>query len=256
MGVERGTTALANTPPPGLRVLVTGAARGIGRATAEAFAAHGARVLIQDSEPVSAPPKGFLCHRGDAALPEDVEAAFAVADAAWGGVDVAVANAGVAANLPALELAPDLWRRIVALNLDGVFFAAQAAGRRMVAQGSGLILALGSIYSLAGAAERAAYCATKAGVAGLMRALACEWAPHGVRVNTISPGYIETDLVREVVARGGLDRGAIVARSPQARLGRAEEVAALALFLASPAAAHITGATLPVDGGWLANGAP
>lgn len=126
----------------------------------------------------------------------------------------------------------------------------------MVPQGSGVILALGSIYSVAGAAERAAYCATKAGVAGMMRALACEWAPHGVRVNTIAPGYIETDLVAGLVAQGRIDTSVIAGRSPQGRLGSAEEVAALALFLASPAAAHITGAVLPVDGGWLANGAP
>jgi len=247
---------LPTGPMPGLRVLVTGASRGIGRAIAEGFAAHGARVLMQDLEAVVAPPGGAVCHRGDASVPEDVEAAFAAADSAWGGIDVAVANAGVPAKIPALDLSPERWRRIVALNLDGVFFTAQAAGRRMVAQRSGLILALGSIYSVAGAAERAAYCATKAGVAGMMRALACEWAPHGVRVNTIAPGYIETDLVRGVVASGGLDTGAIAARSPQGRLGTAEEVAGLALFLASPAAAHITGATIPVDGGWLANGAP
>jgi NAD(P)-dependent dehydrogenase (short-subunit alcohol dehydrogenase family) len=247
---------LPTIPLPGLRVLVTGASRGIGRAIAEGFAAHGARVLMQDLEPVADAPAGAMAHRGDASSHDDIEAAFAAADAAWGGVDVAIANAGIPAKIPALDLTPERWRRIVALNLDGVFFTAQAAGRRMVAQRSGLILALGSIYSVAGAAERAAYCATKAGVAGLMRALACEWAPHGVRANTIAPGYIETDLVRGVVASGGLDTAAIAARSPQGRLGTAEEVAGLALFLASPAAAHITGVTLPVDGGWLANGAP
>jgi len=247
---------LSTIPPSGLRVLVTGAARGIGRAIAEGFAAHGARVLMQDREAVTALPEGAVAHQGDAARPEEIEAAFAAADAAWGGVDVAVANAGVAAKIPALDLTPERWRQITALNLDGVFFTAQAAGRRMVAQGSGLILALGSIYSVVGAAERAAYCATKAGVAGMVRALACEWAPHGVRVNTIAPGYIETDLVRAIAAVGRLDTGAIAARSPQGRLGTAEEIAGLALFLASPAAAHITGAVLPVDGGWLANGAP
>lgn len=247
---------LSPLPPPGLRVLVTGAGRGIGRAIVEGFAAHGARVLMQDIEPIADPPAGAITVRGDAARHEDIEAAFAAADAAWGGVDVAVANAGIPAKAPSLALTPQEWRRVVALNLDGVFFTAQAAGRRMVAQGSGLILALGSIYSVTAAAERAAYCATKAGVAGLARALACEWAPHGVRVNTIAPGYIDTDLVRGVVAAGLLDTAPVRARSPQGRLGRAEEVAALALFLASPAASHITGAVLPVDGGWLANGGP
>ncbi|WP_144185719.1 SDR family NAD(P)-dependent oxidoreductase [Elioraea rosea] len=247
---------LSAVPETGLRVLVTGAARGIGRAIAEGFAAHGGRVLMQDRDDIDALPDGAIAHRGDASDPADIEAAFAAADAAWGGVDVAVANAGVAAKIPALELTPERWRQIVSLNFDGVFFTAQAAGRRMVAQGSGVILALGSIYSVAGAADRSAYCATKAGVAGMMRSLACEWARHGVRVNTIAPGYIETDLVSALVAQGRIDTSVIAARSPQRRLGQAEEVAALALFLASPAAAHITGAVLPVDGGWLANGAP
>jgi NAD(P)-dependent dehydrogenase (short-subunit alcohol dehydrogenase family) len=90
----------------------------------------------------------------------------------------------------------------------------------------------------------------------MMRALACEWGPHGVRVNTIAPGYVETGLVRAIVARGDLDPQVVARRSPQGRLGTPDEVAGLALFLASPAAAHITGAVLPVDGGWLANGAP
>jgi NAD(P)-dependent dehydrogenase (short-subunit alcohol dehydrogenase family) len=247
---------LSTVPRQGLRVLVTGAAQGIGRAIAEGFCAHGAKVLLQDRDAIDTLPEDAIAHRGDAADPADIEAAFAAADAAWGGVDVVVANAGVAAKIPAFEITPERWRQIMALNLDGVFFTAQAAGRRMVAQGSGLILALGSIYSVTAAAERSAYCATKAGVAGMMRALACEWAPHGVRVNTIAPGYVETGLIRAVVARGGLDTGVIAGRSPQGRLGTPDEVAGLALFLASPAAAHITGAVLPVDGGWLANGAP
>jgi NAD(P)-dependent dehydrogenase (short-subunit alcohol dehydrogenase family) len=256
MPLGRDQMPLSTVPPPGLRVLVTGAAQGIGRAIAEGFAAHGAKVLFQDRDAIDTLPEGAIAHRGDAAEPRDIEAAFAAADAAWGGIDVAVANAGVAAKIPALEITPARWRQITALNLDGVFFTAQAAGRRMVAQGTGLILALGSIYSVTAAAERAAYCATKAGVAGMMRALACEWAPHGVRVNTIAPGYVETGLVRAIVARGDLDPQVVARRSPQGRLGTPDEVAGLALFLASPAAAHITGAVLPVDGGWLANGAP
>lgn len=247
---------LSTVPPPGLRVLVTGAARGIGRAIADGFAAHGARVLLQDREAIADLPAGAKAHRGNAADPDDIEAAFAAADTAWGGVDVAVANAGVSAKIAALDLTPQRWREIAALNLDGVFFTAQAAGRRMVPQGSGLILGLGSIFSVVGGAERAAYCATKAGVAGMFRALAAEWGPAGVRVNTIAPGYVETDLVAALVAAGRVDTGAIAARSPQRRLGTPEEVAGLALFLASPAAAHITGAVLPVDGGWLSNGAP
>jgi NAD(P)-dependent dehydrogenase (short-subunit alcohol dehydrogenase family) len=185
-----------------------------------------------------------------------VEAAFAAMDAAWGGADVAVANAGIAMNRPTLDLPVAEWRRTVDVNLTGAFLTAQAAARRMVRDGAGLILFTSSLYGSVGGAERAAYCATKAAVANLARALACEWGPAGVRVNALAPGYTETDLVADLVARGRLDAGRLAARAPLRRLVQPAEVAALACFLASPGAAAITGAVLPVDAGWAANGAP
>ncbi|WP_137127837.1 SDR family NAD(P)-dependent oxidoreductase [Roseomonas sp. HF4] len=249
-------TTLSPLPAPGGRVLVTGGARGIGRAVADAFAAQGARVCILDRDAVPEAPAGWLCIAGNVANPAAVEAAFAAMDAAWGGVDVAIANAGLAMNTPTLDLSAQDWQRALDVNLTGAFLTAQAAARRMVRDGAGLILFTSSLYGSIGGAERAAYCATKAAVANLARALACEWGPAGVRVNALAPGYTETDLVAGLVAAGRLDPKRLAARAPLGRLVQPEEVAALACFLASPAAAAITGAVLPVDAGWAANGAP
>lgn len=246
---------LSPLPPPGTRVLVTGGARGIGRAVADAFAAHGARICILDRDAVPDAPAGWLCMAGSVAQPADVEAAFAAMDAAWGGVDVALANAGFAMNRPTLDLTIEEWRRMVDVNLTGAFLTAQEAGRRMVRDGSGLIIFTASILGISGGPERAPYCATKAAVANLARALATEWGPRGVRVNALAPGYTETALVAELVAEGRLDPAALLARAPLRRMVRPEEVAGLACFLASPAAAAITGVVLPVDAGWTANGA-
>ena len=243
-------------PAQGTRVLVTGGARGIGRAVADAFAARGARVCILDRDAVPDAPEGWLCVAGNVADAGEVEAAFAAMDAAWGGVDVALANAGFSMNTPTLDLSVEDWRRTVDVNLTGAFLTAQAAGRRMVRDGAGLILFTSSIYGTIGGAERAAYCSTKAAVANLARSLACEWGPRGVRVNALAPGYTETTLVTDLVAQGRLDPLALTARAPLRRLVRPQEVAALACFLASPAASAITGALLPVDAGWNANGAP
>lgn len=243
-------------PAPGTRVLVTGGARGIGRAVADAFAARGARVCILDRDAVPDAPEGWLRVAGNVADAGEVEAAFAAMDEAWGGVDVALANAGFSMNTPTLDLSVEDWRRTVEVNLTGAFLTAQAAGRRMVRDGAGLILFTSSLYGTIGGAERAAYCSTKAAVANLARSLACEWGPRGVRVNALAPGYTETALVSDLVARGRLDPAALSARAPLRRLVQPEEVAALACFLASPAAAAITGAVLPVDAGWTANGAP
>ncbi len=247
---------LSPLPASGARVLVTGGARGIGRAVADAFAAQGGRICILDRDPVPDAPPGWLCVAGNVAVETEVEAAFAAMDAAWGGVDVALANAGFAMNTPTLDLSVEAWRRTVDVNLTGAFLTARAAGRRMVRDGAGLILFTSSLYASVGGEDRAAYCATKAAVANLARALACEWGPRGVRVNALAPGYTETTLVSELVAQGRLARDRLVARAPLRRLVRPEEVAALACFLASPAAGAISGAVLAVDAGWNANGGP
>lgn len=243
-------------PPPGTRIIVTGAAQGIGRAVADAFHARGARVCAFDLGPVPDAPEGWIVARGNVTVAADLEAAFARMDEAWGGVDVVHANAGISANKPTLDLTEDEWRRTIDVNLTGAFLTAQAGGRRMVAQGSGLLLFTASLFHAVGGAARAAYCGSKGGVANLARSLACEWAEHGVRVNALAPGYVETALVSDLLARGRLDAAALRHRSPQRRLVQPREVAAMALFLASPAASSVNGAVLSVDGGWTANGAP
>ena len=243
-------------PPAGTRILITGGANGIGRAVAEAYAAHGARICILDSAAVNDAPSDWICMQGSAASAADNEKCFAEMDRHWGGVDVAHANAGMAMNKPALDLTEEEWRRTLDLNLTGVFLTAQAAGRRMVAQKSGLILVTSSIYGLTAGANRAAYTATKAAVANLVRTLAVEWGPLGIRVNAISPGYVETDMLLALAQRGTLSLEALKARTPLPRLGRPADIAAMAAFLGSPGAAWINGAVVPVDGGWMANGGP
>ena len=242
-------------PPPGTRVLITGGAIGIGRAVADAFHARGARICILDLGEVSDAPPGWLTIRGNVTSSTDTEAAFAAMDREWGGVDVAHANAGISANKPTIELTEEEWRRTIDVNLTGAFLTAQAAGRRMLKQGNGLLLFTVSLYHATAGAARAVYCASKGGVANLARSLACEWAEHGVRVNGLAPGYVETPFLTDLLDRGRLDGAAIRHRSPQRRLVQPKEVASLAVFLASPAASSINGAVLAVDGGWTANAA-
>ena len=247
---------LSADPPPGTRLLVTGGARGIGRAVADAYAARGARVCILDRDPVPGAPDGWMCLEGSAASGADIERAFTEMDRAWGGVDVAHANAGMSANKPSLELTEAEWRQVLDLNLTGVFLTAQAAGRRMVAHGSGLILATSSIYGLTAAPNRVAYTATKGAVSQLVRTLASEWGPIGVRVNGIAPGYVQTAMMEGLIQQGVLDRAPLMARTTLRRFGRPADIAGMACFLGSPAAEWINGAIMSVDGGWMANGGP
>ncbi|MGE0415275.1 MAG: SDR family NAD(P)-dependent oxidoreductase [Acetobacteraceae bacterium] len=247
---------LSTEPPPGTRLMVTGGARGIGRAVVDAYAARGARICILDREAITDAPSGWICLQGSASDGADIERAFVEMDRAWGGVDVAHANAGMSANKPSLELTETEWRQVLDLNLTGVFLTCQAAGRRMVAAGSGVILATSSIYGLTAAPNRSAYTATKGAVSQLVRTLASEWGPHGVRVNGIAPGYVETAMVEGLIQQGVLDRAPLLARTTAGRLGRPADIAAMAAFLGSPGAAWINGAVMSVDGGWMANGGP
>ena len=247
---------LSSVPPTGCRVFITGGAQGIGRAMADAFAARGARIAILDAAPMPNAPASWIIRQGSVADPVAVEGVVAEMEQKWGGIDVAIANAGLSANRPTLGITLDAWRQVLDVNLTGVFLTAQAAARRMVPAKSGVILATTSIYAERGGAERAAYAATKGGVANLVRALASEWGASNVRVNGISPGYADTALTRELIANGRIDPVAIIGRTPMRRLGRTQEAAAVACFLASPAAAFINGAILPVDGGWSANTGP
>lgn len=244
-------------------VFITGGGSGIGLSMARAFAANGARLALLDINPAALDAaKAQLTQEHGAAevtlhtasITDDiaVEAAVAAAQEHYGRIDILLNNAGISMNKPTLELAAGDWRRAIDINLNGVFYCAQSAARRMVAQGGGIILNTASMYGVVAAPQRAAYCASKAAVVMLTKVMAVEWAGAGVRVNALAPGYIHTALVDELVRDGRMDLDALVKRTPAGRLGQAGEIAALALFLASDGASFINGQAIVADGGWSA----
>jgi NAD(P)-dependent dehydrogenase (short-subunit alcohol dehydrogenase family) len=241
--------------------VVVGGTSGIGRAIALGLADAGADVVATGRRPdlvkhVSAE----IVARGRRSLAisadvSDVDSLTALRDACigdLGGVDILVAAAGVTKRVPTLEMAEADWTRIIETNLTGVLRTCQVFGATMVKQQCGRIITIASLASFVGLHEVAAYTASKAGVAGLTRALAVEWARHNVTVNAIAPGVFETDLNRELLKSG---RGQeFLMRTPMQRFGHVDELAGAAVFLASDAAGFITGQLIAVDGGFLASG--
>ena len=243
--------------------LITGAAGGLGSAIARAFGAAGADLALaelpgrlEEARDLAAAVAAEHGRRAVAVLLDvtdlpGIERAVAEAQGALGGLDVLVANAGVNVHRAALDVTEADWDRVLDVDLKGVFFSCQAAGRRMVAQGRGSIVTIASQNGVIGYPYRAAYCAAKAGVVNLTRVLALEWAARGVRVNAVGPTFVETSLTQVTLADPAL-RADILGRIPLGRLGTPEEVASAVLFLASPGAALITGTCLLADGGWTA----
>jgi NAD(P)-dependent dehydrogenase (short-subunit alcohol dehydrogenase family) len=243
--------------------IITGAGRGIGRGIALGYAREGADlVLVSRNEgELSAVAQEIedlgqraLVVPGDVSLPETATRTVAETLERLGQLDILVNGAGIPMVAPSTELPFEEWRKAMAINLDGSFLFAQAAGQHMVAQGQGAIINIGSLTSFQGFPMRAAYAASKGGVLQLTKVLAVEWAPHGVRVNAIAPGWIRTPLQDSLVEAGKLDRGPIISRTPARRVGEIEDIVGPAIFLASAEAAFIIGETLVVDGGWIAYG--
>jgi NAD(P)-dependent dehydrogenase (short-subunit alcohol dehydrogenase family) len=241
--------------------IVTGASRSIGRATALVLANWGADVMLaaRDGDAldrvageISAAGGRSHASRCDVAQPAQVSDLVAACLAEFGPPDILIANAGAfQAWGPTEELPLDEWRRIVDIDLTGAWLSCQAAGREMIRSGrGGAIVLISSVAALAALPGASAYVAAKAGVAGLARTLACEWARHGIRVNAIAPGFIRRDV--DPWADRPEELAQIVAATPLGRRGEPHEIALAASFLASPAAAYITGAVIPVDGGWSA----
>lgn len=244
----------------GLVALVTGASRGLGRAIALAYAAEGAQVAVSarasaDLDEVA----GLLGAQGSAHIADVRDSAVLQAlvtsvHERYGHLDILVNNAGTGQVRPTEDLELSEWQRIIDINLTGPFLLAQAAARVMLMQGSGRIINICSLTSFAGLPMRAAYGATKGGLMALTKSLAVEWGPRGLRVNAIAPGFIRTNLQDDFVRRGLFPADRIVARTPVRRLGKPEDVAGAAIFLASSDADFVNGETFVVDGGWLANG--
>ena len=239
----------------GRRVLVTGAAGGIGSAMAAAFAAHGGELIVADIE-AEAVEKLARELGGDASFhqyDQSDAASIAALAAAVGSVDVLCNNAGMIQAGPFLEQSPEIIQRIIAINLTGPVLMARHIGEGMVARGRGVIVNTASQLAFHGSATRAAYAAAKSAILGLTRSLANEWAKHGIRTNAIAPGFIPTDLNRKFLE--GTERGRrIIENTPMERFGTADEISGAAVFLSSPAASFVNGHTLVVDGGYLACG--
>jgi len=242
----------------GTTAVVTGASRGIGFAMATALARAGADIigvsatLAASGSAIEAAVtaagrsfEGLACDFADPAAVDALGATLATRD-----VDILVNNAGTIERAPAAEHPLELWDRVVQVNLSSQFRLTQALARPMLARGRGKIIFTASLLSFQGGINVPGYTAAKSGIAGLTKALANEWAPRGVNVNAIAPGYIATDNTQALRADPARS-SAILERIPAGRWGDADDLAGATVFLASRASDYVSGVVLPVDGGWL-----
>ncbi len=240
--------------------IITGAASGIGKATAKLFAEHGAKVVVADidkdggSQVVTQIQKGgneAIFVETDVTLKVDTEQMVAQTVETYGKLDILFNNAGIAMRLPVAELPEEDWHRCLDVNLTGVYLCAKAAIPAMLKNGCGSIINMSSIYGIVGADVRAAYVASKGGVTNLTRGMALDYAQDNIRVNCICPGFVETPLVAGVI-KTPEEYQALADKHPMRRLGQPEEIAYGALYLASDESAFVTGIALPIDGGYTA----
>lgn len=237
-------------------VVITGAARGIGRATAERFLSEGAQVVLGDID--EAGLTDALADLGpqaagrvtDVSRKEDLDALLAHAVASFGRLDVMVNNAGIAIVRDYLDIAPEEFDRVIGVNLKGAFMGTQAAARQMIAQGGGgVIINMSSINSGLANPNLATYAISKGGMNQVTSTAAVAFAPHGIRVCGVGPGTIDTEMIRGPFTHRAGGNDVILSRTPIGRLGRAEEIASVVAFLASDDASYFTGETIYPDGG-------
>lgn len=225
-------------------VLVTGGNRGIGRAIAEAFLAQGDNVAVTTRN--GGAPDGALDLRCDITDPEQVEAAYAAAEAAHGPVEVLVANAGITNDTLILRMSEDDWSSVIETNLTASYRLAKRAAKGMLRLRRGRLIFVSSVVGLLGSAGQANYAASKAGLVGLARSLARELGSRGITANVVAPGFVTTDMT-DVLTED--QKSAIKQQVPLGRYAAAEEVASAVTWLAGDGAGYVTGAVIPVDGG-------
>lgn len=240
----------------GKLALVTGSSQGIGLALARGLADAGANVVLNGRdaaklEAARAHVPGAVTAAFDVTDHAAVEAGIAAIEAAHGPLHILVANAGINLRAPSTDMPPETWRRVMEVNLDGVWYSCQAAGKRMVARGRGKIITVCSVQSELGRPTIAPYAASKGALRMLTRTLCAEWAKHGVNVNGLAPGYYDTELTSALVQDPAFTDW-LCKRVPAGRWGRVEELIGATVFLAAPASDFVHGQLIFVDGGMTA----
>ena len=240
--------------------LITGSSRGIGKAIALAYAREGSDIAINYSTSLDAAKevageiekmgRRSIIIKADVASKSEIDSMVGEVIKEFGKIDVLVNNAGMGVVGTSLELEESRWKRGMDVMLSGVFFCSQAVGREMVKRKTGRIINIASVVGIGGFPERACYASAKAGVIQLTKVLGCEWAKYNINVNAIAPGYIKTDILKGYISSGAYSEDIIKVRTPLGRMGEPEEIADMAMFLASDESAFMTCQTITVDGGW------
>ncbi len=235
--------------------IVTGASSGLGEAIAKMFLAEGAKVLlsdINDYKEESALGENGIFIKADVSKSEEVDNLIKTAVEKFGSLDIIVNNAGIGSTADVVEMTNDLWHKVIAVNLDGVFYGLRSAAKYMKDNKvKGSIINMSSILGNVGFRTASAYCASKGGVDQLSKAASLELAPFGIRVNSIAPGFIKTEMTKGIEENEQANK-AVVSAIPMGYMGEPNDIAAAAVYLASDESKFVTGSILYVDGGWIA----